>query len=395
MSVFDTVSNTAFAVGAVPVLQVDVSGLAGALFDPVSLLAALAGGAFAAALGALPAFIIMGFVIIAGEAANIAGAALAEAGVGDPAELGALGITGTIAFGPPFSPAISFAAGAAATAYAARRGYMESGFAYHNAKDIAFALGTKPDVLAVGAVFGVVGYWLQTAAAELTLPFDGIAMGVVLSALIHRVVFGYDIIGDVSEGLLNMGPFEAGDRRIIGEPATADDASEGGETTDGGTVESDRFLVEPWLGHQYKWMNVFTLGIFGGILAAFITIETGSTFLPFGISAASLVFLNAGVEKVPVTHHITLVGSAGAVAVTADGTGAIAGGALLGLVVGGVFGAIAALFGELFQRVFYAHGDTHWDPPAAAIAFGSFLVAVLAILGVFPGASYVPTLGLL
>ena len=382
---FDALSNAAFAVGALPVLQLDL----GALLDPVLLLAALAGGAFAAALGALPAFIIMGFVIIGGEAANIAGTALAEAGVGDPAVLGALGITGDIAFGPPFSPAISFAAGAAATAYAARRGYMESGFDYHNAKDIAFALGTKPDVLTVGAVFGVVGYWLQTAAAQLALPFDGIAMGVVLSALIHRVVFGYDLIGDAPEGLLNMGPFEDGDHRIIGEPATADDG-----TTDGGRVESDRFLVEPWLAHQYKWANVTTLGVFGGILAAFITIETGSVFLPFGISAASLVFLNAGVEKVPVTHHITLVGSAGALAVTADGTGLVAGGAFLGLVVGGVFGAVAALFGELFQRVFYAHSDTHWDPPAAAIAFGSFLVAVLAILGVFPGASYVPTLGL-
>ncbi len=383
-------SNAAVAVGAWPVLQADLGGLLGALADPVSILAALAGGAFAAALGALPAFIIMGFIIIGGEAANIAGAALAEAGVGNAAELSALGITGTVAFGPPFSPAISFAGGAAATAYAARKGYIESGFGYHNAKDIAFALGTKPDVLLVGAGFGVVGYWLQTAAAELTLPFDGIAMAVVLSAFLHRLVFGYDLIGDRSEGLLNMKPFEDGDRRIIGEPATEEDG-----TTDGGTAEGDRFLVEPWLPHQYRWVNVLTLGVFGGILAAFISLETGSTFLPFGISAASLVFLNAGVEKVPVTHHITLVGSAGAVAVTTDGTGLVAGGALVGLVVGGVFGAIAALFGELFQRVFYAHGDTHVDPPAAAIAFGSFVVAVLAILGVFPGAAYVPTLGLI
>lgn len=384
-----TLSNAVLAVGTGPLLQVDLGGLVGALLDPVSLLAALAGGAFAAAVGALPAFIIMGFVIVAGEAANIAGAALAEAGVGNPAELGALGITGSIAFGPPFSPAISFAAGTAAAAYAARHGYMESGFDYHNAKDIAFSLGTKPDVLAVGAVFGVVGYWLQTAAAQLALPFDGIAMGVVLSALVHRLVFGYDIIGDAPSGLLNMKPFEDGDRRIIGEAATGDSA------TDGGTAESDRLLVEPWLGHQYKWANVTTLGVFGGILAAFISIKTGSTFLPFGISAASLVFLNAGVERVPVTHHISLVGSAAAIAVTADGTGLVTGGAFVGLVVGGIFGGIAALFGELFERVFYAHGDTHWDPPAAAIAFGSFLVGVLAILGVFPDPSYVPTLGLL
>jgi hypothetical protein len=91
---------------------------------------------------------------------------------------------------------------------------------------------------------------------------------------------------------------------------------------------------------------------------------------------------------------MALVGSAAAAAVVADGSGLIAGGATLGVIVAGIFGMGAGLFGELFQRVFYSHSDTHWDPPAAAIAFGSLVIAVLAILGVFPGASYVPTFGL-
>jgi H+/Cl- antiporter ClcA len=65
-------------------------------------------------------------------------------------------------------------------------------------------------------------------------------------------------------------------------------------------------------------------------------------------------------------------------------------GPVTAVVVGMVFGIICALFGELFQRVFYAHGDTHWDPPAAAIVFGTCLVAVLAIAGVFPSSSWVP-----
>ena len=125
------------------------------------------------------------------------------------------------------------------------------------------------------------------------------------------------------------------------------------------------------------------------MLGAFITVQTGSVFLMFGISAASLAFLNCGVENVPVTHHMALVGSAAAAAVMADGSGLIAGGMKLAVLVGGLFGLIAGLFGELFQRIFYSHGDTHWDPPAAAIAFGSFLIAVLAILGIFPGSSYV------
>jgi hypothetical protein len=279
----------------------------------------------------------------------------------------------------------------AAAAYAADRGYMQSGFDFHNAKHIAYALGTKPDILAVGAVFGVVGYWLQTFFGTLAFPFDGIAMGVTISALLARLAFGYDVIGDPqSYGLLDMSPFENEEMRVLSEAGTAD---EGDTATDGGTA-SDRLLVEPWLPHQYKWPNVAATGLVVGLLGAFITVETGSVFLMFGISAASLVFLNCGVEQIPVTHHMALVGSAATAAVMADGSGLIAGGATLAVLVGGLFGLLAGLFGELFQRVFYAHGDTHWDPPAAAIAFGSFVIAVLAILGVFPGASYIPTLGL-
>jgi len=133
------------------------------------LLAAFAGGAFGAALGPLPAFIFTGFVVIAGEAANLVGKSFAAASEsGAAGELAAVGITGSIAFGPVFSPAISFAGGAAA--YVARKGYMDSGFDYHEAKNVAFAQGTKPDVLAVGGAFGIVGYWLTIASSTLGMP---------------------------------------------------------------------------------------------------------------------------------------------------------------------------------------------------------------------------------
>ncbi|GAA0231189.1 hypothetical protein [Haladaptatus pallidirubidus] len=375
------------------------------LFAVEMLIAAFAGGAFGAALGALPAFIFTGFMVIAGESANIIGKAVAGASQSGPAgELAAVGITGSIAFGAPFSPAISFAGGAAAAAYAAKRGYMESGFDYHNAKDIAFAQGTKPDVLAVGGLFGIIGYWLTELSAAFAMPYDPIAMGVVLSAIIHRLVFGYDIIGDTGKGLLNMKPFEDGSRRIIGEAATED-----GETTpdepvaDGGATAQGRFVVEPWLPHQYKWANVATIGLVVGILAAFIAYETGSPFLAFGISAASLVFLNCGVEKIPVTHHMSLPASTAALALAPASASvsqippsevAAAVPLLPALVVGGIFGVVCALAGEVVQRVFYAHADTHLDPPAAAIVVGTLLIAVLTILGVFPQAVWVPTFGL-
>ena len=358
-----------------------------ALWAVEMLIAAFAGGAFGAAIGALPAFIFTGFMVIAGEAANLARGTAAEAAGVDPSTLGAIGITGSVAFGPVFSPAISFAGGAAAAAYAAKRGYMDTGFDFHEAKNIAYALGTKPDVLVVGGLFGIVGYWLTVASSTLAMPYDPIAMGVVLSALVHRLALGYPLVGDASNGLLNMRPWEDEERRVIGEPATA-----GASETDGG-VARERFLVEPWLPHQYKWVNVGLLGVVMGILGGFIAVKTGSAFLGFGISAASLVFLNCGVENVPVTHHMTLPSSTAALAALPAGFDPASQSAVLTAVVAGaVLGGVCALFGELFQRVFYAHGDTHWDPPAAAIVFGTFLVAVAAALGVFPDTAWVPSL---
>lgn len=339
------------------------------------LIAAAAGGALGAALGALPAFIFCGFMVIGGQVAEYL----------DP---NSAAITSAVAFGPVFSPAISFAAGAAAAAYAADRGYMDFGFDYHEGKNIAAALGTRPDVLAVGAVFGILGYWIQVLSATLALPWDPIAMGVVLSALVHRVAFGYPLIGKVrGKGLLDMGPFDREEMRVVGEPA-ADASSDDEVVADGGTAKQ-RLAVEPWLPHQYKWSHVATIGAVGGVLGAFIWSATGLPFLAFGISAASLVFLNCGVEKIPVTHHITIVGSAAAWAFAVDASQAGA----LALVIGGIFGVVAALFAELFQRVFYAHGDTHWDPPAAAIVFGTFLIGVMYLLNVFQGSAYVPIPG--
>ncbi|ELY96701.1 hypothetical protein C482_15041 [Natrialba chahannaoensis JCM 10990] len=369
------------------------------LLDVAEMIAAFAGGAFGAALGPLPAFIFTGFMVIAGEAAVLV----------DP---DAAAITNQIAFGPPFSPAISFAGGVAATAYAARKGYIDTDFDYHEAKNIAYALGTKPDVLAVGGAFGILGYWLVVASAELGMPYDPIAMGVVLSALFHRLILGYSIIGKVrGSGILDMTPFEREERRTATDggqkQAHADGEAQAGTdaTTTAAATQQARFSVEPWLPHQYHWSHVAMIGLVAGILGAYVGIASGSAFLGFGISAASLVFLNCGVEKVPVTHHITLPAATAGMAVYIPATGGIAesapvaydSAALLAntglevaLIVGLVFGIICALFGEVFQRTFYAHGDTHVDPPAAAIVFGTFLVAVLYVAGVFPTTVWVP-----
>lgn len=340
------------------------------------LLAAFAGGAFGSAIGALPAFIFTGFMVIAGETASIMSGELSGLLSLQTGLIQAESITASIGFGPVFGPHISFAAGTAASAFAARRGYMDTGFPYHEAKNIAYALGPRPDVMLVGGAFGILGYWFATLSSALALPWDPIAMGVVLSAFAHRIVFRYPIIGERKEGLLNMNPFESDIRRVIGEAAS------GSEEAD-----KNRFTVEPWLPHQYKWSHVTVLGLVVGILAAFITHKTGSVFLPFGISAATLLFLNCGVSNIPVTHHISLVASTAVVA--ADGAFFQDSLSLL-LLFGGVFGIVSALSGEWIQRIFYAHSDTHLDPPAAAIVIGTFVIAMLAVAGIFPSSAWIP-----
>ncbi|REL25061.1 hypothetical protein DYD21_16235 [Rhodohalobacter sp. SW132] len=337
------------------------------------LLAAFAGGAFGAAIGALPAFIFTGFLVMLGESVKILAGDLSGVAGFDPSSLDqAAAITDQLGFGPLFGPHISFAAGAAASAYAAKKGYMDTGFPYHEAKNIIYAHGPKPDVLIVGGLFGILGYWITTLSVAFNLPWDPIAVAVVLSAFAHRLFLGYPLMGKAEEGILNMKPFKDGKERT---------QKLAGET-------KIRLKVEPWLGHQYKWVDVSLLGVVVGILAAFVTYTTSSVFLPFGISAALLLFLNLGVANIPVTHHMALVGSTAVVAST--GGEFMEYSMAIMLLTGGLFGFIAALFGELIQRMFYAHADTHLDPPAAAIVLGTLLIAILAMIGIFPSAAWVP-----
>ncbi|MFC6786105.1 hypothetical protein [Halobaculum halobium] len=352
-------------------LQVPLLGME---WEPFVLLliTALAGGAFGAAIGALPAFIFTGFVVFLGE-----GLAILQREIGtlpgvNGGELAA-GVTGVIGFGAVTGPHIAFAGGVAASAYAGKK-YPEmepEGWDYHFGKNILYAFGTKPDILAVGAVFGVLGMFINQIGAAIGTPTDTIALSVVLTALIARVAFGYPLVGKAAGGgLLDMSPFEREEPRA---------AADGGEIPE---EHAGRLATEPWLPHQYKWAGVATIGLVGGILGGYIWIQTGSIFLGYGISAISLLFLQLGVEKIPVTHHITLIGAVGAVVVDPIA------GSVVALLAAGAFGIISGLLGEVTQRLLYAHSGTHVDPPAMAIAIAMLVIAVLSLLGVIPNAGY-------
>jgi hypothetical protein len=343
------------------------------LWAPAMLLAAFAGGAFGASIGALPSFSLAGLMVIIGELYKLAARTVGVDAI--PVD-----ITASIGFGVVLGPHIAFGGGAAALAYATKRGYLDTDFEYHQAKEVTRGLGSRPDVLAVGGLFGIVGYWIATLSTTVSAPVDPVALGVVGSALIHRLTLGYSLVGASPRRWFDMSPYE----QALAESETL---------TDGGEA-----AVEPWLPYQYRWSNVSMLGLVVGVLGAYVAYLTASPFLAFGISVVALVFLNAGVAEIPVTHHMSLPASTAVLALVdapvVELTPALVSGAVplwMALLVGAGFGIVGALFGEVLQRILYAHAETHLDPPAASIVVTSFLIAVLAMTGVLASSVWVPT----
>ncbi len=286
--------------------------------DLLTLLAAFGGGIFGAALGATPAFIFTGIAVLIGVAVAAGGG-------------GSDFLTG-VAFGPFFGPHTSFAGAVAAAAYAAKRGFLATG------RDGGTALMglNRPDVLAVGGAFSAGGYLIQHGfdAAALGPWTDTIALTVVTSGVIARLAFG-------STGLL--GKVAAGGARF---------------------TPTDEACYVRWQETPGQLLVIgLGMGLSSAYAAQLLGADRGGDVVGFGIAAASLVFIQFG-SKVPVSHHIALPA---AVATLASGN----------LFVGAAFGIVGAFVGEFWSRAVHIHGDTHIDPPAAAIATSILIVRVL------------------
>ncbi|WP_026244907.1 hypothetical protein [Alkalispirochaeta alkalica] len=297
------------------------------LWDPVLFLTAFGGGLFGASIGALPAFILTGIMVIAGEMLAING--------------GVDWVTGGIAFGTFFAPNISFAGGVAAAAFAAKKGILANG------KDIATPLmtfGVKSDfwqVLVVGGIFGIIGHIINASLVTVGAPTDTIAVGVWVSALIARLAFG-------STGLLGKHDASVSPSRM----ALAEDRS------------------NAWLPFMSRPELIFLVGIGVGMVSGWISILTGSAVIGFGIAAFSLIFLETK-GPMPVTHHIALPAALAALAVFGGGAPV-----LVAVLAAGLIGVISAFLAELHTRFFLVWGDTFVDPPAFAI----FVMTTVVIL---------------
>lgn len=323
------------------------------------LLVAFGGGMVGAALGGLAAFTLAGLLIVVTEAALAAG--------WEPTVLDVT-LTGTLGLDPLLGPHVAFAGGLAAAAFAAERGYIDTDTEYHPAKAIDLSLGSKPDVLVVGGIFGAFGYIVARIVADVGIPMDPIAFAIVLSGFVHRAVFRYPIVGSPADDWLDMSGYARGEMRADG----------------------NRPIVEPFLPYQSAWQNNLLLGFGVGLFSGYLAYVTASPFIAFGLAIFTFIFVIIGNWQPPVTLHMALPASIAALALLPEGAAlspevvATEISLLSALVVGGIFGALAGVIGELAARLFYAHGDTHLDPPAVAITVTTLLIGLFVLAGV-PG----------
>lgn len=290
------------------------------------LLVAFGGGIFGAAIGALGAFEFVGLLVIV--------MAIVQIITGAPSDF----IMFPFGFFGPHTG--GFAAGVAATAYAAKKGKLGSG------RDITAGLSGLGayDVLLIGGVFGALGYaiaWVLNLVPAFSSGFawtDTVALTVVISGVITRLVFG-------KTGLL--GKPEQGIRRCY--------------------PPQDKC----WMPYHSRIPQLSVLGIGIGLMAGYLGQKFGGSgaLLAFGIAAFSLIYLHFNTQ-VPVSHHIAL--PAALVAVLSHS-----------LIWAAIVGVICALLGELVSRLFLVHGDTHIDPPAMTIAIMTTLINLVATLGLF------------
>lgn len=295
------------------------------------LLAAAGGGFLGAALGANLAFGFTGISILVG--------------IGVLAATGSDIVLSYVAFGPVFGPHIAFAAGVAAAAYAAKTGSLaDTG----RGKDLNTALAglSRPDVLLVGAGFGVLGYIIQVLIAKIPWfgsHIDSVALTVLLSGIVARLAFG-------KSGVFNWWD-----------------------------LKSEATGWVPWQVQPKDYLTIgFLAGLFGAGSAVALAVAVPEVAgvaqtLPFAVSAICIIIISMGVT-VPVTHHMTIIAGLAAVKLMPM----LGGSAVLALIVGTIFGIISAAVCEVMNRAMQAKGDTHIDPPAATIWVMTLVVLVIA-----------------
>lgn len=308
-----------------------------------TLMLTFGGGLVGAAMGALWSFIGCAFLVMLGCIVVLSG--------------GSDFLLMQVGLGPIFGPHVGgFCAGVAAACYAVSKGNHPSGAA----KDILSPLTeTSADVLLVGGFFALAAHGVLQLLAQVPLlsQFDLLALVVVISNCCARALF-----------LREMPWGQAASIKAHGYLGTAD----------------TRISWAPWMARPGRYL-VIGLGV--GLLSGAIAMGTQQVLAPLVSSgsvspAAAFVvplimgwavgcfnlialFLGSGSnQRVPIYHAMAILG---ALAYLMTGS----------LLAAGIVGMLAALLQEIGARMFYNHGSSHIDPPAVAIALGTFVLNML------------------
>lgn len=284
-----------------------------------NILAAFGAGVLAASIGAVNAFIMTGIMaIIAGVTAC--------AGVAD-------GVSSVIAFGTVLGPHMSFAAGAAATAYAKKKGYIDNGCAL--GQGLTY-LG-KADVLVVGGVFGIIAYLIaEFIVAKIfggLIPYgtDNPGMTVVISGIIARLAFTNNGVKSANPTLMSKG------------------------------ADLSALLV------RAAGLSL-AVGGTGAALAAAGASLAGYNLIIFGLAAVTLIFPGMGSW-----HHIGII-SAYATMI-AVGAGMAAGGVVVMALVAGL---VVAILCNMENCLINTGVDSHIDGEGFSICIMTIVLNIVA-----------------
>ncbi|MDD2542711.1 MAG: hypothetical protein PHH28_16955 [Desulfuromonadaceae bacterium] len=301
-------------------------------------------GIFGACLGALWSFILCGFLTLTG--------CLIVASGGSDFMLLQVGL------GPIWGPHVGgFASGVIAATYAAG---VKKNHPTGHAKDILSPLvDTSWDVLVIGGIFAVVGHALAQILPSIPIinQFDGLALSIFINFVIARLLFLKEMPWGDMESIRKYGYLGTNDYAIS------------------------------WVGWQSPPSRLIVVGLGMGILSGGLAmgfqnlltplVEKGSVsataafvaplIMGWAFAAITLMILNfatGSIQKAPVTHAIAYCA---ALAFLFTGS----------LLVAAIAGVFAAFLQELCARMFYNHGNNHFDPPAVTVMFGSFILAML------------------
>lgn len=287
----------------------------------LELIAAFGAGVFGTLIGGTPAFIMTGFVALAGGIAGMAGAA----------DLAASGI----AFGSVFGPHVCFAPAVVSAAYVARKKYADISGA-----DTLTALNgcAKPDVLLVGGCSGILGFLIQWFYANIChFNTDTVALTVATLGVLTRLTVG-------QTGLL--GKYEEGEKRYFLTPGKS----------------LYHLIMGLSIGVMVSGVGIHLLNTYPQQAEA-IKVNYPTVF--FAISAISLILCMTSVgASTPATHHITIT-TANAAVLSEN------------IWIGIAVAVIATFVGDFMTNTLNSHNDTHIDPPAWTIFPLSFIIFAL------------------